>query len=217
MPYPLAIWMSKKVAERGVLDMSGAADVLAREGADAAIKYLMAAPNEERDAAGDRGTAVHELAEKGIPSNHPDVPEELRPWLRQYEEAMKAEGIEPILREAQVFSTTLGYAGSFDLIGMRKGKVTLIDLKTSKGTYTDQALQLYGYALADFIGKDDVIDEKATDILHSVEAMGILHVRETTWEYIDVPVHGITRAAWEHLVGLARFYQTYPDIASLPR
>jgi hypothetical protein len=208
--------MKKKVAEAGA-DLYMNPIPMEFDDRDALIKHLMAAPDEERDSAADRGTAVHDLAEKGVSSTDPGVDPTLAPWLAQYEEAIGAEGITPILRERQVISESLGYAGSFDLIGMRQGKVTMLDIKTSKGTYVDHALQLYGYALADYIGQDDVVDEDATKVLQSVEAMGIIHVRDTGWKYIEVPVSGITRAAWEHMVGLARFYLQYPDLTSLPK
>ena len=216
-PIGLTMWAQSQIINRAVDERLSLDVVIGEEGEDAAKKWLRRAATEARDAAGARGTAVHELAEAGIPSTHPDVDPVLRPWLEQYEEAIRVEGIEPLLQECQVFSPLMGYAGSFDLIGMRGGEVTLIDLKTSKGTYIEHALQLMGYALADFIGKDDVIDEDATKVLNRVTAMGVLHVQETSWSYIPIPKPSFAalKAAWVAEATLARFLQQTPTIEAL--
>ena len=217
-PIGLTMWAQGQIVDKAVDNID---ELVQRAGVDPvdAKKWLRRAATEARDAAGQRGTAVHEMAESGIPSTHPDVDPVLRPWLEQYEEALASEGIAPLLRECQVFSTTLGYAGSFDLIATRQGEVTLIDLKTSKGTYIDHALQLMGYAVADFVGKDDVIDEDATKVLNRVSAMGILHVQETSWEYVPIPKPSFPalKAAWVAEATLAKFLQQTPDIPALSK
>ena len=82
------------------------------------------------------------------------APPELRGYVETYFTAMSNLLIEPLLVEKQVFSPSQGYAGSFDLIARKDGEVTLIDLKTGGSLYLDNALQLAGYVLADFVGED---------------------------------------------------------------
>jgi hypothetical protein len=61
--------------------------------------------------------------------------------------------------ESTVYSRQHGYAGTADLIcrthiGSSRVPV-VIDIKTSKRIYDEVALQLVGYARADFVGLDD--------------------------------------------------------------
>ncbi len=57
----------------------------------------------------------------------------------------KEHGFEPIRSEQVVYSHRYRYAGTFDLLGYVDGRLTLIDLKTSKAVYDEMRLQLAAY------------------------------------------------------------------------
>lgn len=108
--------------------------------------------NHVRDAAGDRGTAVHAAAEMYAETGEmPDpqaYPPEQRGYVRSLCHFLTEYQPEFIQTEVVVGSAVHHYAGTFDArvkIGKRTG---LIDYKTSKGTYDKQFFQLAAYELA---------------------------------------------------------------------
>ena len=191
--------------------------VLEKNRAKEAGTWLRAAATEERDAAAALGTAVHDAAAQGLtPADLPEVwsfrkdgvdvgvlGEEMKPRLAQYLDWLEVSGMTLVLSERQAFNLTLGYAGSFDLIARaRDGSLWLIDIKTGKGTYSDHVLQALAYLMAEFIGSDDVVDEGATQLLHRVSGIAILHLADEGWEFIE-PV--ADPEAWGAFRGLLRF------------
>ena len=137
---------------------------VAEEGPDVAGKWLRTLGTSERDAAANRGTAVHEAAASGRAVMH--VEPELQGPLSQFYDSITVTGAKIILQEQQVWNLTLGYAGSLDIgIEIEWGGVLrrlVVDIKTGKAVYVDHVLQLMGYGLGEFVGKDDVEDAKAT-------------------------------------------------------
>jgi hypothetical protein len=215
LPPGLVVWMQKQVAERAIQNIGD----LTKQVFDVSIpnddivKWLLKGPTETRDAAGAKGSAIHAHVAAG--GGVMDAALELRPYVSNYEIAMSNEGIEPLLVEKQVFSPSQGYAGSFDLIGRKDGEVTLIDLKTGGGLYLDNALQLAGYVLADFVAQDGVIDHAATELLHSVTRLGLLHVTDMNYQYVDIPMTQRLGDAFRAQLTLAQFYASYPNLEAL--
>lgn len=139
-----------------------AANVTAQYAIDhpqASYDELRKAPATERDTAGVRGTAVHDLAEQLVHGEAVEVPDELAPYIDGYLDFLDTWGIVPILTEKVVASRRDWYAGRFDLIAtspyLNNGAPVMIDLKTSKGVYGETALQTAAYSLADFWQDDD--------------------------------------------------------------
>jgi hypothetical protein len=214
LPSGLVKWMQRQVAERAVYGIKDLTNmVMAGDDTDGIIDWLVAGGTEKRDAAGNRGSAIHEHVAAGGGVMAADVA--IRPFVENYETAMHNLLIEPLLIERQVFSPSMGYAGSFDMIAHKDGEVTLIDLKTGGSLYIDNALQLAGYVLADFIGQDDVIDEEATRLLHSVTALGLLHVTDTGFDYVPVPLTPVLGDAFRSQLTLAKFYAKHPTLGDL--
>jgi hypothetical protein len=214
-PIGLVKWMQRQVAERALnsfLDLTrDITDPSVQE--EDIIKWLVSGATEKRDAAGSRGSAIHQhVATIGDPTL---ADPEIRPYVENYQTAIHNLFIEPLLVEKQVFAPSMGYAGSFDLIGRKGGEVTLIDLKTGGSLYIDNALQLAGYVLADFVGADDVIDEEATRLLHSVTHLGLLHVTDVGYDYVDVPLTQELGDAFRAQLTLALFYAKHPNLIDL--
>jgi hypothetical protein len=162
---------------------------------------LRKAATAERDMAAALGTAVHDAAATG--RSLADVPPEVAPRLRQYLDWLAVSGAEILGAEFQCWNLTVGYAGTADLlVRLRDGSIWLIDLKTGKGVYGEYALQVIAYLRAEFIGEDDVVDERLTGLLHQATGMAVLHLSDGGWEYRSLRVDEET---WRAFRGLLLF------------
>jgi hypothetical protein len=192
-----------------------------------AAAWLRAAGTEERDAKAALGTAVHDLAASGkLPADVPDVLTmrydgadvevdgvEARKRLAQYLDWLDKSQAEVLLSERQAWNLTVGYAGSFDLIvRLKDGSLWMIDLKTGSGTYTEHLLQLLAYAMAEFVGADDIVDEEATTLLRSVSGMAVLHLKDDGWEFLALRPDAEAWTAFRGLVAFAMWTVAHPDL-----
>ena len=187
-----------------------------------ARQFLGRAPDEERDHAAARGTAVHRAAEQRLlpedltdytdPESGAVIPaSEVRDKYRQYLAWLSDSQAVVELQERQVFNLTLGYAGSFDLlVRFPNGERWIVDLKTG-GTYSDHGLQQVAYLMGEFIGADDVVDEPATALLHKVSGLALLQLSDDGWTFKRLAVDG---AAWAAFRGLLAFATWTRDHAS---
>lgn len=123
----------------------------------ACVEYALAlTPEELRDSAGDRGTRVHRVAEMYVKAGEmPAHDDDIADYVKQYlawSELMKPEWE---AAEGTVVNRRHGYAGTFDGIvrlgwlppKYREliGKPLVVDLKTAKNTYPENAMQLAAY------------------------------------------------------------------------
>jgi hypothetical protein len=144
----------------------------------------------DRDAAANRGTAVHTLAEKLVLGKEVDVPDELAGHVESYVRFLDEWDVQPVLTEFVVVSHRHGYAGTGDLIAdlvdpTRPGERVrwLLDVKTSRsGVYGETALQLAGYRYADFY-LNAAGDEEALPV---VQRTGVIHVRADGYDLVPV-------------------------------
>jgi hypothetical protein len=231
VPYALARWMQGQVAlaavasptavklyADGIYAASTKGDTVAIAELEREAKaFLLKEANSKRDKAADRGTAIHEVVSRPEGTDVSDVPPAIWAAASQFHRAIKELGLTILLQERQVYNLSLGYAGSFDLICIKDGVVTLVDIKTGAGVYIDHAIQLALYRYGEFIGANDVIDNEATDILHSVSALAILHLGDEAYEWIDVPLSKRLGEAVVAQAVLANFYVEFPQIADLPQ
>jgi len=106
---------------------------------------------EERDTAGDIGTAVHDVAMMYLREETPTVTDEkvelcfnkfLNWWLD-----LKCAGVQERLVEMPKVSEKLAFGGQPDLVYELHGKWVLCDIKTSNGIYDSYWLQLAGYGI----------------------------------------------------------------------
>jgi len=91
----------------------------------------------------------------------------------------------------------------------------VIDVKTSRGTYTDHALQIVGYSMAEFVGEDDVIDEPLTKLLASANGMALLHLTPEGWTFQRIKVTPKLFNAFRGLREFATFMAEHQQIESL--
>ncbi|UAV84802.1 putative Cas4 family exonuclease [Glutamicibacter phage BIM BV-113] len=162
IPKPALVWWAPGVVAKFVTEPGNAgkvAELLAGD-RDQSIKFLQSLPNKERDSAAERGTEVHDLAEKLATTGEVDAPEELVGFIEGYLDFLDRWQITPVLVEVVLANRKHWYSGKVDLLAtspllmsaadIAAGKVIQIDLKTSKGVYMETALQTAAYARAEF-------------------------------------------------------------------
>lgn len=156
IPKPALVrWAPKVVAEWVANPVnSGELSSLLAGDSDTAIRFLKGLPDKERDSAAERGTDVHDLAEKLILTGEVDVPEDLESFIEGYMDFLDEWQITPLLAENVCANRRHWYSGKFDLIAtspyLAEGQPVMIDLKTSKGVYGETALQCAAYSRAEF-------------------------------------------------------------------
>jgi hypothetical protein len=226
LPFRLHQWAISKVVERAVDENAILRTMLDRPRrprervrdknvAKEASKWLRSAATEERDAASELGTYVHDMAVRRTPLSMVDPV--ARPYLIQFYDWLASSGVNIIATEKQVFNLTEGYAGTFDLLveWPLLGDIGVVDIKTSRGTYADHALQVVSYAMGEFIGEDDVIDVPLTKALHAANTMALLHLTEDGWHWQRIPATPELFDAFRGLIAYATWMAAFPDIDPL--
>lgn len=217
VPYGLHQWAIGKVIDRALDEWPSLGEQLASgdPASTALVRHrLRQASTDERDAAARLGTAVHDAAAEGKALT--DVPSDVAPRLRQYLAWLSSSGAEILASEFQCWNLTAGYAGTADLLcRFPDGSIWVVDLKTGKGIYSEHALQLMGYLMAEFVGQDDGIDEAKTELLHQATGMAVLHLSATGWEFVSLRADGETWAAFRGLLQFAVWMKGNPDVASV--
>lgn len=145
----------------------------------------------ESDAAANRGTDVHRLAEQLARGGDVDVPDELVGHVDRYLEFLDQWRPTNAIVEAVVINRRWRYMGTLDLIadlpavtlpdGSTFGGRTLLDIKTSRsGVYGETALQLAGYRYAEAILEPDGSETP----MEPIDSAGVLWVRADGYDVI---------------------------------
>lgn len=214
LPHNLHQWTLTQVIDRAVDDWPGIAAQLATgtpTSLEAVRRHLRLAATEERDRKAELGSAVHEAAAAGKALT--EVGPDIAPYLRQDLDWRQVSKAEILLAERQVWNLEVGYAGTFDrLVHFPDGSTWIVDLKTGKGAYGEHALQLMAYLMAEFVGEDDVIDQPATQLLHQVSGIAVLHLRRASWEFYSLRPDAATWRAYRGLLAFATWIHEHADI-----
>lgn len=129
----------------------------------------------ERDAAANRGTQVHDLAERLARGEEIEVPEELAGHVESYLKFLYDWQPTNALLERVVVNRRWRYMGKFDMIAdfptYGRG---LVDIKTSRSIYDEVGLQLCAYAEAETMISEDGRGEEP---LPDIDWCGAIHVR----------------------------------------
>jgi hypothetical protein len=132
-------------------------DELAAVAPSERVKQLTRARYESRDAAANRGTAVHALAHQLAAGQEIDVPEELVGHVDAYLQFAKDWQPQEQLVEVVCVNRMHRYMGTLDLVAhLADGDTWLLDWKTGgTGVYPEVALQLAAYRNAEtYLGPD---------------------------------------------------------------
>lgn len=174
---------------------------------DLALRWVKGAADRHRDAAAERGSAVHAEAEQLVLHHaraaarlyldHEFIaawPEELADYQASFVSWVDDFHPEFLAAEATVFNRSQAYAGTLDAIvrlTLPDGStlVVIVDFKTGKAVYPEVALQLAAYARAEFVGAPDGVTELAPE---AIDAGAVLHLTPKGYQFrlvrIDQPI-----------------------------
>lgn len=160
-------------------------------------------PTHERDAAGELGDEVHDLADNmfRISRGNPEIAAELlKDWYldKEHDETyrrmqgivrfLKDHKVEVVDTEFTVFNDTVGYAGTCDLAAYIDGQPYFIDVKTSKDVYDETALQIVSYKYGEYVADGSGGTSVMPFADYSTTYGAILHVQPKKVRFIEVPV-----------------------------
>lgn len=202
---PLMSWASKETAKAAIkLGPDGLTKLIDTVGEDGAIKALTAKSGWERDEAAKLGTEVHRLADlvvTGQPT--PPMAENVRSRVLAYAAWWKGSGWTLRLSEAAVVNPSAGYGGTFDLLARDPdGRTVLADIKTGKGVYSEAALQLAAYGMAEYVAP---FDSDTAYPMPEIHRYVIVHVLADSVREIEVPVGAAERQAFMACIDLAEW------------
>lgn len=186
-------------------------DELAKLPPAARLKTLQSARYEDRDRAGNRGTAVHKLAEKLVVGERVEMPDEIAGHVESYARFLDEWKVDPVAIEVVLMSHRHGYAGTADLIAdiPPLGKRLLLDLKTSRsGIFGETALQLAAYRYADTYVDQDGAEQP----MIPVDGCAGIHVRADGYSLRPIESGPEQHRAFLYLQQVARWDETSRDL-----
>lgn len=198
-PKPVLVnWAKKVTAEAAVNQHDLVGQLIEQDGHKAAIDHLKGAAYRQRDAAGELGSKLHEVAEyeilEGKPYPDPGDPQARR-LLSHFRDFVEVMNPEWHAVEGVVYHTEHQYAGTFDAIATLnpgqsipgyEGTPLLIDWKSGSGVYGSYAIQLVAYAWAEsMLGPSGPVP--MSDLLPSRQA-AVVHITSSGWSLVSVRV-----------------------------
>lgn len=190
LPKPaLPRWASKSVAE-WVADHEDDVEQLRSMGRGPLVEALKSTPWQARDEAAIRGTDIHGLAEDLAHGREVEVPEPLADAVTGYVQWLDDWQPEVIWTERPVASRKWWYAGKPDIVCRIGADVWLLDWKSAKGVYGDNALQVAAYGNAEF----SLTPEGDEEALPHIDRYGVVHVRPDGTDLYEV---SDPAAAWK--------------------
>jgi hypothetical protein len=203
IPKPgLTKWAAKSVAEYVAQNREGV-EHLYGMGESPMVAALKDVPWQQRDAAGNRGTEVHDLAERYLKGEKIEVSDEIAGHVEACAQFIEDWDIKPVLVEACVGSREHQYAGKLDLVAdSANAPRAIYDWKTAKsGIYGETAFQLVGYGMAEFYGENG--DETPMSDLGICESYGV-HIRADGYDVIPLKYGPDIYAEFVTLVNASR-------------
>jgi hypothetical protein len=182
VPKPALItWAANATAEYAVDNWDRLSDL----SPSVRMKELQGARYAVKDAAANKGTAVHAIAEKLVAGEEVDVPDDLVGHAESYARFLDTFQVEPVHVEFSVASYRWGYAGTGDLIAyvtfLGVKRLLLMDVKTNRsGIFGETALQLAAYRYADVLLGDE------EQPMPEVEGCAGIHVRADGYDLLPV-------------------------------
>ena len=180
VPAPaLKVWGERQVAEWAYENR----DKWALLDKQDAVKLLARAPYNTMTTAGNRGTDIHQIAERILEGVAPDSWEgQLYGKFGQYVQNFLADfEVVPLGWERTVVNIEDGYAGSYDLLCQIDGETWLLDWKTSKGVYGKFGVQLAAYAKCQY----QIVNNELVD-MPNIDRLGVVHLSESGYRLVPI-------------------------------
>lgn len=172
------------------------------------VKALAAVPNNYRDEAANRGSQIHDDAEKLLHGQPVDIDPILSPYVDGYLQLIDDWDIRPVLTETSCGNRANWHVGRLDSIveiGALGNARVLLDWKTSRGIYGETALQTAAYSKSEFYVTDAEPDVEIpfpqverTMVCHITPGGSYLHDLAKTPEEIDRHYDMFLAAAFTH-------------------
>lgn len=184
--FGLEYWMKMTVARAAATKVDMLSTMVESGGAEAAAAWLVKLPDHERDTSADTGTRVHALCEQIALGNDITPAEDEAPYVEGYRRDF-IERYRPAFTavEFMVYSQRYQYGGTADFAAVIDGETWLCDIKTSKSTHEDTALQLAALRWADWLGREG--DPKKYRIPQATR-YAVIHVRPEKAELVEYDV-----------------------------
>jgi hypothetical protein len=152
------------------------------------------AHNAIRDAAGDSGSAIHDLIEKYLRGEAYDLPtdETVQRGFNAFQAWLEQTDVKILEVERLVYSEKYFYCGKTDFVGRRNGRLLIGDFKTGNSAgYEKEWYQLAAYAVA--------IEEETGD---KIEDGLIVHIDKKTGNFTEyqITLDDEMKAAWKAAV-----------------
>ena len=197
-------WAKRETATCAVRNLDMLATMRATGGDAAAVNWLKAIPDYQRDTAADIGTRVHALAESVARGEAVQPTEEERPFVVAYRRFMEEWQPRYLAIEDMVASLEHGYAGTLDAIVEMAGDVYMLDVKTGTGIYPETSLQLAAYSWASFIGRPGDATRYA---MPKITAHAVLHLRPENGGQYEVVPYDVTPRTFEAFLQARALYE----------
>lgn len=202
-PGGLLKWYARTTAEWSAANT----DLLDALGTEKWVEAAAAEPSAEASRRADRGRDIHAAAYDLADGRPIDVSPDVAQAARLIVDFFNVWDVEIMARECAVYHAGHRYAGQFDLIAVLghgdNRQRWLIDYKTGNYVMAGVALQLAAYRNAECI-----VWEGDDRKMPTVDACGVLHVRENTWELLPVDTGPEVFAAFQNAMPLYRFHGT---------
>jgi hypothetical protein len=192
----LTWWKQEQVAIAAIEDAEMLMVMRDRGDTEAAAKYLLT-KRDASDAARERGTDIHALAERWHKGEAVEPPDDLADEWEGYLRWWGAARPDVLYAEEMVCNVEHDYAGTFDLIAVFDGEAWMLDIKSSKSVadnrgnvWPEYRLQLAAYARAEFMWSSAAEERVALPV---IDRYGIVHVERTGTRLVPAAV---TEADW---------------------
>jgi hypothetical protein len=199
------------------------------------LKELQRARYLDKDAASNRGTQVHKLAQRLVAGERVAIPEGLEGYVTSYVRFLDEFDVQPVLVEAVIVNHENRYCGTLDLIADLLDPDTdfgdyvahpddpdpypysrcrwLLDIKTSRsGIFGETALQLAGYRFADAWVDEDGNEHEMPE----VERTGAVHVRPDGYDLVPVEAGEIQHRTLLYAQQIGEFVASSRDLVGDP-
>jgi hypothetical protein len=203
---PLVGWAKRETAASAVRNVDRLLHMIQVDGEDAARAWLSRIPDYQRDTKADLGSGVHRIADILNQGGTVEVPPDQWPHVMGYRRFQEAIRPHILLSEAMIANLTLGYGGTLDLVADIGGHTTLIDIKTGGNVYAETAIQLAGYADAEFTATPD---DPTPRSLPTIDRYAVLWVRPYDWELIPYDVNDRARRAFRSALEIYGWLKDY--------
>jgi hypothetical protein len=182
---PLVGWAKRETAACAIRNLPLLTQMVTDGGPTAAVEWLKRTPDYQRDTSADLGSRIHLLAEAIGRGHEVEPSEDEVPYLDAYRAWMAAAKPDFVNVEFMVYSEQYQYGGTADAVVRLAGDLWLIDYKTSKGVYSETALQLVAYARADWAGR---ANDPVKYAIPKVTRYGVLHIRPEGAELVEFDI-----------------------------